>query len=195
MPEFAGPPASATPSGLDLVRGLLGRLNAEHAGEHEVPGHAERIRSIAEGARIDCTYDVEECWWSIDVRAAAEPTRCRAKLTRLHDGRWRLWLASGLAGSEQLVPPCAFAEEFVQTLRVSPDDPEVIAQDLAARTGAHISLASGRLTVIAVDGRRCRGLVAADADGLASLFLLDGDAWAGAPSHVETAGGLDDREA
>jgi hypothetical protein len=176
MPEL---PPSAVPNAVDLARGLLGRLNAEHAGEPDLPAHAERLQASAPGTELRCAYDAEPGWWSVEVRAAAEPARREAKLTRQGNGRWRLWLARGASGSGRLIEPCAIAVELVEALRLGRDAPEALARDLAARRGAHISLAAGRLAVTAADGRRCRGLLATGAGGSPTLFLLDGDAWTG----------------
>jgi hypothetical protein len=194
MPALGGPPAPAAPGAVDVARGLLGRLNAGHAGEDDVPRHAAALATTAEEAAIGCRHDAAAGWWSLDVRAAGRPPRCAAKLTCEPDGRWRLWVESAVAAGAPSIPPCASAVELVRALRdASADDAAAVAETVAARTGSRVTLAAGRLTVTAADGRRCRGLVAAGADGRPALFLLDGDAWAGAASHVERAGGLEAR--
>jgi hypothetical protein len=194
MPALGGPPVPAAPGAVDLARGLLGRLNAEHAGEDDVPRLAAALAATAEGAAIGCRRDAAAAWWSLDVSAAGEPVRCAAKLTCEPDGRWRLWVESAVAADAPLIPPCAYAVELVQALRDDPaDGAPAVAEAVAARTGSRVTLAAGRLTVTADDGRRCRGLVAAGADERPALFLLDGDAWAGAASHVARDGRLEER--
>jgi hypothetical protein len=189
MREPPEPCASAAPNAIELARSVVGRLNAEKAGEQEVPEYADRVQATAQGGELRCEYDAEAGWWSVGARAAAEPTRCEAKLTRQGHGRWRLWLTRSSYAPGTLIRPCAIAAEFVQSVRGGDHTPETLAEDLAARTGAHISLDEGRLTVIAPDGRRCRGLVAAGFDGKATLFVLDGDAWAGGASPVTVPSG------
>jgi hypothetical protein len=195
MPELGGPPVPAAPGAVDVARGLLARLNAEHAAEDDVPRHAAALAATAEGAAIACRHDAAAAWWRVDVVAPGQPAACAAKLTREPDGRWRLWLDAAVAADAPLIAPCAHAVELVRALRDDPARAEAVAEAVAARTGSRVTLASGRLTVTAADGRRCRGLVAAGADGRLALSLLDGDAWAGAASHVARAGGLERRRA
>jgi hypothetical protein len=195
MSEPPVSPTPATPNGLDVVRVLVARLNADHASDEELPACAERVRAATEGAALRWQHDRDADWWNVEADATVEPAHCEAKLTRLDRGRWRLWVARGAAGAERLIAPCALAVELVEALRGGRDSPGAIAGQLAARTGAHIGLEAGRLTVTTADGRRCRGLVATGADGLPSLFVLDGDAWAGAAGTVSTPEGPQPRDA
>ena len=65
-------------------RQAIRSLNPESAREHEVPAHADSVRQRRTAVRSK--HDGETGWWSLGVRASAEPTRCEAKPTPARPG-------------------------------------------------------------------------------------------------------------